>query len=788
MITDLRSNRAGCRPDGRALPHAIFHKSNVCNHLLAAASSIAIAAALMTQPVHGQSASPGSAVVLDTIVVQGGAVQPGPTGADGAGVPSDTVAGPTQEDVARQRLEAMAGGTAIITSAELEGRANVTIGDTLNLVPGVVVQNFFGGNDQPRIQIRGSGLQQNPVERGILVLQDGLPLNRADGSYIVGLADPRQAQFTEIYRGYTANRLGATVLGGAVNFTSPNGTMAPGTGGAVEGGSFGQLTTAGQAGASNETMDIFGQVSHSTRDGFRDYNDSERLNVNLNSGAELTENISTRVYLGYTDIDFDVAGPLTWAALEQNPKQIYAGPTVTPPPPALIITNPGPNVVRDRPKRQADQFRAGSRTSATFGAHLFDAGFGYAYTDDSFRFPIAGGIRDTEGDDFTTVMRYSYAPDPSRALPLFEATALYVDGSADRENFLNIAGTQGARFGDSELEASTLSLYAGFHIPVATNLTLSPAISYSHATRDNTDKFGPGLRPVAGFNPVTGAFQTAFALPQDTSYSRSYSGWSPSLGLTFDATPDSTVFAAVSRSFEPPTHDDLLATINGSPFFSPGAPAMGIPRVAFATPDLDAQTATTVEGGWRGQSGSIAWDAVTYFSWVENELLNLRDASGVSLGAVNADKTTHFGVELGIAKQFSTKLSGRVAYTYQDFNFDNDPVHGDNRLAGAPRHNVVAALRYFVTPDWYVEGEVYWRPDETPVDNANTLFNEEWSIFNFRTSRNINETFALYGEVRNVFDEVYASSTLITDVARPDQAAFLPGDGRAFNVGLRVRM
>ncbi|MDA7949301.1 MAG: TonB-dependent receptor [Hyphomicrobiaceae bacterium] len=682
----------------------------------------------------------------------------------------------------------MAGGTAIITSAELEGRANVTIGDTLNIVPGVVVQNFFGGNDQPRIQIRGSGLQQNPVERGILVLQDGLPLNRADGSYIVGLADPRQAQFTEIYRGYTANRLGATVLGGAINFTSPNGTSSPGTASGFEGGSFGQITTSGQAGASKDDIDVFGQVSHSKRDGFRVYNDSERLNVNLNSGAKLNEHISTRVYLGYTDIDFDVAGPLTRTALEQNPKQIYAGPTVTPPPPALITTNPGPNVVRDRPHREADQFGVGSRTSVSFGAHLIDTGFGYAYTDDSFRFPIGGGIRDTDGGDFTTVVRYSYAPNPSRTLPLFEATALYVNGSADRENYLNIAGTQGARFGDNELDATTLSLYAGAHIPIVTDVTLSPTISYSHATRDNKDRFGLGTRPVAGFDPITGALQTAFALPQNTSYSRSYSGWSPSLGLTFDVAPESTVFAAVSRSFEPPTHDDLLATINGSPFFSPGAPAGGTPRVAFATPNLDAQTATTIEGGWRGQSDGLSWDAVTYYSWVENELLNLRDSSGVSLGAVNADKTTHFGVELGLSKQISKRLSGRVAYTYQNFRFDNDPVHGDNRLAGAPRHNVVAALRYFMTRDWYVEGEVYWRPDKTPVDNANTLFNEEWSVFNFRTLHQINETISLYGEVRNVFDKVYASSTLITDVAQPDQAAFLPGDGRAFNIGLRVRM
>lgn len=109
-----------------------------------------------------------------------------------------------------------------------EDDGNPTLSKALRQVPGVVVQDFFGGNDQPRIQIRGSGLQQNPVERGITVLQNGLPINRADGSYVVGLANPSQAETLEVYRGYVANRLGATVLGGALNFVSPTGSSAPG--------------------------------------------------------------------------------------------------------------------------------------------------------------------------------------------------------------------------------------------------------------------------------------------------------------------------------------------------------------------------------------------------------------------------------------------------------------------------------------------------------------------------------------------------------------------------------
>jgi iron complex outermembrane receptor protein len=752
-----------------------------------------ILALASTVSANAQSAAPGAEVMLPPIVVETTPPSKKPEASPQAGSVSSAAVppmdGPVQEArgeaVARQRLGAIAGGTNVVGSTELEGRADVTLGDTLKMVPGVIVQNFFGGNDQPRIQIRGSGLQQNPVERGVLILQDGLPLNRADGSYVVGLADPRQADFIEIYRGYAANRLGATVLGGAINFTSPTGSSSPGAAVSFEAGSFGQITTTAQAGAREGDLDGSAQISFSERDGFRDYNSSERTNVNLNAGARVSDNISTRIHFGYTDLGFDVAGPLPWTLLKQDPKQVYDGPTVTVTPTGAVISNPGPNVVRDLPRRDTEQFRVGSRTSANYGAHLVDMGLGYAYTDDTFRFPIAGGIRTTEGGDFTSVLRYAYSPDKSARLPLFEATAQYVIGSADRQNYQNIDGSKGARFGDSELDAATLSLYAGLNIPLGGGFTLSPAIAYAYATRDNDDQFGTGPRPVAGFNPVSGTFETFAAISQDTSYAHSYSGWSPSLGLVYEVAPQSEVFAAVSRSFEPPTHDDLLATINGSPFYSPGSPTLAGQRHAFATPDLDAQTAITLEGGWRGRQGLISWEAVTYYSWVDNELLNLRDASGVSLGAVNADDTRHFGIELGLAARLSDRLSARVAYTYQDFHFENDPVHGDNELAGAPPHTINAALRYSITAELFLEAEVNWRPDETPVDNANTLYNEAFVTVDARANYDFDETLSVYGEVRNVFDEKYASSTLIVDQAVDGQAAFLPGDGRAFIVGVR---
>jgi iron complex outermembrane receptor protein len=371
----------------------------------------ALTALLLSTVSHAcfaQSATPGTTVTLDPIVVEGEQRPPSGTGTPGFGTAAGTAAAQTDSarrasDIVQERFEALPGGVALVPRQDFPDTANLTVSKALSLVPGVVVQDFFGGNDQPRIQIRGSGLQQNPVERGVLMLWNGLPINRADGSYIVGFADPRQAESIEVYRGYMANRLGATVLGGALNFVSPTGSSQPGAQITASGGSFGQIGSSGQAGFKADTVDGLFQYDVSRRDGFRDYNGSERASVSGNMGFKLSDNVSTRVFAGYTDLGFDVAGPLTKSAMYADPRQVHGGPRVV----GGVAVDPGPNVLRDRPRRDASQFIVGSRTTATVDAHLLDAALGYTYTDDTFRFPISSGIRTTVGGDFTGSLRYA---------------------------------------------------------------------------------------------------------------------------------------------------------------------------------------------------------------------------------------------------------------------------------------------------------------------------------------------------------------------------------------------
>lgn len=706
-----------------------------------------------------QSASPGATIELDPVTVKGS-----------AGVEHRFTVTPA----AVTRLDAV---------EVPAGEAAPTLVEALKLAPGVVIQDFFGGNDQPRIQLRGSGLQQNPAERGLLVLQDGMPVNRADGAYIVGLAAPGQAEAIEVFRGAASNRLGAAVLGGAFNFISPSGATAPGGRLAAGVGSFGRRELAARYGIDGEVVDGLIQLEHSSQDGFRDYNDSRRTSLggNLSLG---TGKANTRVFLRHTDLAFDVAGPLTWTTLRAAPRRNHGGPVVI----GGVATEPGPNVLRDRPYRDASQTLAGVRTTIEEAGHLIDAGFSLARTDDSFAFPISAGLRNTVGNDANLTLRYARLA--GAALPLFETGLSYAVGSADRDYFHNLGGAPGPAFGRNRLRADTLSLFAGANLPVG-RFTVSPQLAWLRAGRENADRWTDPTRPTVAWNPAspTTALPAGAVPTVATDYDHHYSGLSPSLALSWEPAEGQFAWVSLARGHEPPTHDDLIGTIGGTPNSGPGRPAPGNPAqpaAVFATPDLKAQRADTIEAGWRSAAGRLAWDATVYHSRLRNELLSLRDPSGATLASVNADRTRHSGLELGLATALTPRLDGRLAWTWQAFRFDDDPVRGNNQIAGAPRHLVNLALDWRTTDSLTLGTQLRWVPSRTPVDNMNTVYSRPYALLNLAADYAISRDWAIHARLANVFDKRYAASTLVLDQASAAQAAYIPGQGRSIYVGTRL--
>ncbi|CEN34836.1 TonB-dependent receptor plug domain-containing protein [Capnocytophaga cynodegmi] len=118
----------------------------------------------------------------------------------------------------QKNLNRIPGGVILTDLSALKTQRSQTLKDAIGNEPGVIIQEFFGGNDQPRLNIRGSGIQSNPQSRGVALLQDGIPINFADGSYIIGVLEPQASHLVEVYKGANALQYGSATLGGSDKF------------------------------------------------------------------------------------------------------------------------------------------------------------------------------------------------------------------------------------------------------------------------------------------------------------------------------------------------------------------------------------------------------------------------------------------------------------------------------------------------------------------------------------------------------------------------------------------
>jgi iron complex outermembrane receptor protein len=644
-----------------------------------------------------------------------------------ASPPAEALTAPSLE-AAQETVARTPGGAAVVPAdAYRDGRA-VNVRDVLNFVPGVFAQPKYGQEDA-RLSIRGSGLSRNFHVRGIRLLLDGVPINLADGSGDFHEIDPLAASYAEAYKGANALAFGAASLGGAVNFVSPTGLDAPGWLLRGELGSFdtqrGQLAYGGAEGP----WDWFATPTWSASDGFRDHSEQEFERFNGNVGYRFSPDAETRFFAGYNHLDQDIPSSVSRTTALTTPE----------------ATDPT-SFSRDT-ERDVTSRRFSNRTAffvgdvqATISAYVVDKDLYH---------PLAFGIIDQEYRGYGGTAR-ALGEGELLGLPNQLLIGANLDsGNNDAKLFVNQQGQRGALFADADELSLNLDLYAEDRLRVTPTVTLVLGGQVNYADRELKD---------------------AFLTNGDDSGHESFTSLNPKIGALWDYAPGQTAFANLSRSSEPPTFSEL------NPSATPG----------FA--DLEPQTAVTAEVGGRGEVGRFAWDASLYRAWVKDELqLFVVPGSGASGFALNADRTIHQGVELGLGVELPENLKLRLAYTFSDFRFDGDPAFGDNELPGAPRHYLVAELRWEQPSGFYAGPNVEWVPEAYYVDNANTLKTEAYAILGAKAGWRFENGLSIFLDARNLTDEAYISNVGVVPVATPGAALFNPGDGRSLFVGAEWR-
>ena len=350
---------------------------------------------------------------------------------------------------AKERQKVITGGANVMTLKSLKTQRSLTLKDALQLQPGVIIQEFFGANDQPRLNIRGSSIQSNPQRRGVNLLQDGITTNFVDGSYLINVLEPRAAEYIEVFRGANALKYGSSTLGGAMNLMSYNGYNASPFELKLERGGFDYIGGSISSGIDFGKSDLYVSTSFNDANGSRENNTSNRLNTSINFGRRFNDQFESRLYATYTNLRFDIPGPLTQAQPDQDPKQINQG--INPP------VSIGPNVVRDQPGRESELFRFANKSVYQFNTNNnITFSTYYQYGDDTFTFPITVGVRHSLSNDFGGTIEFNNHEQKNSVTLGINASK----GTMKRDYFANVNGEKGSQYAANDLTANNVVLYA----------------------------------------------------------------------------------------------------------------------------------------------------------------------------------------------------------------------------------------------------------------------------------------------------------------------------------------
>jgi len=689
------------------------------------ARALSSALAFLAWQAYAQTTAAQPDATLPAIVVEGKA--------------NPTLTSKTTADLKRT-LEQTVGAVGFVDSSDYANTYAFTLRDVLKNVPGVFVQDRYG--QELRLSIRGSGIARAYHTRGLEILQDGIPTNLADGSGDYYQIDPLALQATEVYKGGNGLAYDSSMLGGAINFVTPTAYTADAPNIVrVEGGSYGTVRTSAQLSRVIGPLDFLATFSMNHADGYRDHEQGQYEQFNANVGYRLSPTVETRFYVGAYVVNQQLPGTLSLYDALNNP------------------TKADPGAVAGDQARNTRTERIANRTTIKLdsGELQFDTWAIHK----SFNHPI---FQVLDQDGWT----YGFAPRYTGQLTLggmrddLIVGARLFGGRTQANQYVNVNGDAGAQTLNSTQTAFNYEAYVENRLFFLPTVALMTGVKALRSVREYIDYGG---------------------LPGDPSYKsagKTYSGISPKLGLLWQPNRDTQAYVDITRSQDVPDFIDLTQTFNGVTGFTP----------------LSSQHAWTLEIGTRGTRDRVSWDVTAYRSLVRDQLLQYTTDPNIPASTFNANKTVLQGIEAGASFDLFRNVTGRGVgdkitlsglWNLSDFRFKDDPLYGNNRIAGVPLNVLRASLGYVRPNSFHVAATVDWVPSGAWADDANTLHVPGYTLIGLQAGMDFRNGLSLFVDARNLTNKRYVSdiSTVANARTASNTAIFYPGEGRSVFAGMR---
>lgn len=652
-----------------------------------------------------------------------------------------------------QSYWATAGGANVVKPDDSGNQA--TLRDIMGYQPGLTLLDFFGGNDQPVISIRGSGIQSQPMSRGINLLIDGLPLNDADGSFHMAMLEPRNSSMIGIRRGANAINPSSQTLGGEIDFLTH--TAATETGAlSLQYGSNASMASRFAIGRAADTWDFHVSAADQRTHGFRDHSRQRRQSYRVNFGV-YGSGWENRTWLSYTKQNFEIPGPISHDAALGD--ATYKSTT----------DNLPLRPLQTDPQRHTDGWRLANMTTLYSGLWTHSIGAYLQRTDDHFMTPAQVwdmdlktlGLQymvDAQFDRFSVGAGLSY----SRSSGDFSA---YGNLNQPMPPILNM------HHQDYAVKADNLVAQVRASWEFVPDWTISGQLRFVHAGRD-----------VHGMRRGLSGLQ---------SNADSWNWISPKIALTWEPNDTTMFFANVSTSREAPTLRDTVqfAGAVGDPVFAPNGQLMFRRGLTYVR-ELEPQRNLSYEVGARGLfNKQYGWDITLYHADIEKELISYSpDGANTFISNYEGD-TRHRGVELGLTGNWNFasagNLAARLAYTYNDFSFRQGKYAG-NHIAALPRQYLSVNLDYGFR-DFELGVNVRGTLGSSYADHANTQKMGGYVILGAHMSYEFAKDSNFYVQIDNITDKRYISWSSTPEQGAAKQDMYFPGNGRTVTAGLNFR-
>ena len=246
-------------------------------------------------------------------------------------------------------------------------------------------------------------------------------------------------------------------------------------------------------------------------------------------------------------------------------------------------------------------------------------------------------------------------------------------------------------------------------------------------------------------------------------HKRNFSDWSPRLSMTYLTDQKTQWYVEATRGFRAPQATELFRLQAGQ-------------RIA----DLTTERLTSIQSGFRGRVSDFNYDLSLYHLDKRNFIFQDSERQVVSNG-----ETSHRGVELSLAYDFTERWKFSLAASYAKHRYENNLLISqvnikNNQIDTAP--NELANARITWAPSnnylWELEmiylGDYFLNPENTARYNGHQLFH-------LRGQVNLSENLQVTLRLLNLADKAYAERA---DFAFGSYRYFV-GQPRSFLLGVQ---